>query len=217
MGLALAGLFCLQSIVSLVIFTSLHLYFASSLGEVCYTVNAKRQRTVLGLHHVGRLQLTVYLYLKCCILLLTSPHIFIRTRQAIMNLRVRDCVHTHLHRDMGRASLLVKKRETQPYFILRKERSLLNKVTCRQILTLQKTTYNTSQASLRMDSKGMPMHLLLRCIYIHSHICTSESKTLCSPVLLTFLRQSPSNSKWGRRRERQKWQKNISLLPILPV
>lgn len=44
-----------------------------------------KEATVLGLHHVGRLQLTVYLYLKCCVLLLMSPHIFVRTRQAIMN------------------------------------------------------------------------------------------------------------------------------------
>lgn len=74
-----------------------------------------KEATVLGLHHVGRLQLTlylyVYLYVKCCILLLISPHVFIKNRQAIMNLQ-QGIVHTLIcTQTWGEQACLLKKKK----------------------------------------------------------------------------------------------------------
>lgn len=145
-GLAFAGLFCLQSIIS--DFHQSPSLFCTLFGGSLLHCKSKE---VLGLHRVGRLQLTVYLYVKCYILLI-SPHIFLRTRQAIMNLN-EGTVQTLICTQMWGKQACLLKRQSQPYFMLRKERCLSNKVTHSQILTLHKITYNTSQASLRMDSK----------------------------------------------------------------
>lgn len=80
MGSALVGLLCLQSLFS----DSHQSLFCILLGGSLLHCECK-EAMVLGLHHIGRLQLTEYSYVKCCILL-HSLHNFIRTSQAIMNL-----------------------------------------------------------------------------------------------------------------------------------
>lgn len=90
--------------------------------------------------------------------------------------------------------------------------SHFNKVTCRQISTLQRITYSASQASLRLVTKEYTCPCVFSWTHMHSRICTSESKTLRSPVVLTLFQIVFIKLQVGWKGEDRNG-KDISLLP----